>query len=154
MSKLQLRIFTSDSVKFDQPVDMVIMRCVLEDLGKRSAVGDVGILPGHMPLSAVLGISPLRILDESYERGQRIMAVYGGVVEVRDDVVTIMTETALWPDEIDKARAEAEHKRAVRRLAAADDDLSIRKNQIMLRRALVQIEVSSETLLGRHSIVN
>ena len=150
MAKLQLRILTSDAIKFDEPVDMVIMRCITEDVGNKSAVGDLGILPGHMALSAMLGISPLRILDEGNER---ILAVFGGVVNVRDDVVTVMTERALWPEDIDQERAEAERQRAERLALQAsgdgNDDVDLRSNQIALRRALVQIEVSSYPLIGR-----
>jgi len=150
MPKLQLRVLTTESVKFDQAVDMIIVRSILEDLGRRSAVGDLGILPGHMPISAVLGISPLRIMDSSFEIGERIMAVYGGLLDVKGDVATIMTEMALWPEEIDAAQAEAERQRAEKRLEAIkDDDMAIRRNQIALRRALVQIEVGSDVLSER-----
>ena len=139
MPKLHLRVLTADSIKFDQEVDMIIVRSIIEDLGRRSVVGDLGILPGHMPLAAVLGISPLRILDESFERGERIMAVYGGLLDVQNNLATITTEMALWPDEIDAAQAEAERQRAESRLQAIkDDDMAIRRNQIALRRALVR----------------
>ena len=143
--QLQLRILTSESVKLDEPVDMVIMRCVVEDLGIRSAVGDLGILPGHMPLSAVLSISPLRIKNDGSER---IIAVHGGVVNVRDDVVTVMTDMAEWPEEINLARAEAAKAKAESDAQKIVDDKEIRGNQIALRRALVQIEVSSYPLVG------
>ena len=79
------------------------------------------------------------------------MAVYGGLLDVNDDVATIMTEMALWPDEIDSAQAEAERQRAEARLEAIkDDDMAIRRNQIALRRALVQIEVGSNVLNERN----
>ncbi|MCL2399477.1 MAG: ATP synthase F1 subunit epsilon [Defluviitaleaceae bacterium] len=144
-TKLQLRILTAESVKFDEPVDMVIMRCIVEDMGVRSAVGDIGILPGHMPLSAVLSISPLRIKNDD---NVRIIAVHGGVVNVRDDVVTVMTDMAEWPEEIDLARAEAAKAKAEAEAQNFADDKEIRSNQISLRRALVQIEVSSYPLVG------
>jgi len=146
MPKLQLRILTSTSIKVDEPVDMVIMRCVYEDMGKDSAVGDIGILPGHMPMSALLGISPLRIISEDNER---ILAVFGGVVNVRNDVVTLMTEKAEWPEEIDLAQAKALREAAENARAALESDTELRSNQINLRRALVEIEVSSYPLVGR-----
>ena len=145
MAKLQLKILTSDEVKLDEPVDMVIMRCITEDMGKRSAVGDLGILPGHMALSAVLGISPLRIQSDGRER---VMAVFGGLVNVRDDVVTVLTEKALWPDEIEQAQAKADLQKA-RAQEAHNEDIDLRSNQIAMRRALVQIEVSTYPLVGR-----
>ena len=146
MAKLQLRILTAESVKVDEPVDMIIMRCVIDDMGKRSAVGDLGILPNHVPLSAVLGISPLRILDEGAERA---VAIFGGVVEVRDNVVTLMTEKALWPDEIDQERAKKERELAEQAQETVKNDTELRMNQIALRRALVELEVSSYPLVGR-----
>jgi len=146
MAKLQLRILTSESVKLDEPVDMVIMRCITDEMGKNSAVGDLGVLPGHMPLSAVLGISPMRILSEGEER---MMAVFGGVVNVREDVVTVLTEKALWPDEIDHDKAKADHERADNLREAMQGDRDVRSNQIAMRRALVQMEVSSYPLIGR-----
>ena len=145
MAKLQLRILTADDVKVDEPVDMIIMRCLLEDMVTRSAMGEIGILPGHLPLSGVLGINPLRIFNEGEER---IIALFGGVVIVRDDVITMMTEKALWPDEIDQHEANIEHEQALKVLEH-EDDTNLRTKQIAVRRALVQMEVSSYPLVGR-----
>ena len=57
--KLQLRIVTPVKVKADQPADMVIMRCTS---------GDMGVLPGHEPRSAVLDYAPVRIRADGCER--------------------------------------------------------------------------------------
>ena len=146
MPKLQLRIFTSEDVKLDESVDMVISRCVTEDMGARSAIGDLGILPGHMPLQALLGISPLRIISDNTER---IMAVFGGIIKVKDNVVTVITEKALWPEEIDRAQVEAFKKDAELAQEAVLDDAELRRNQIAMRRALVQMEVSTYPLVGK-----
>jgi len=100
MPKLQLKIFTSESIKFDEPVDMIIMRCVYDEVGKKSITNEIGILPGHLPFSAVLGKNGLRILNDGDER---VIAVFGGVVNVQDDVVTILTEKAAWPHETESA---------------------------------------------------
>lgn len=145
MSKLQLRVLTADDVKVDEPVDMIIMRCLMEDMVHHTPMGDLAILPGHVSLHGVLGINPLRIFDEGRER---MMALFGGVVTVKDDVVTVMTEKALWPDEIDADKAKTEREEAERALANMDD-ARLRANKIALRRALVQVEVSSYPLVGR-----
>ena len=145
MAKLQLRILTADEIKVDEPVDMIIMRCLLEDMGKKSAMGEIGILPGHVPLTGVLGINPLRIFDQGEER---IIALFGGIVTVRDDLVTLMTEKALWPDEIEEDRARLAFTEAEREIEAMGDT-NLRTNQIAMRRALVQIEVSTYPLVGR-----
>ena len=145
MAKLQLRILTAEGAKLDEPVDMIIMRCLLDEMGNHSAMGEIGILPNHMPLSGVLGINPLRIFNEGDERR---IALFGGVVTVRDNVVTLMTERALWPDEIDQDQAKA-HREAAERALEVQDGTDARASQIAMRQALVQIEVSSYNLAGR-----
>jgi len=118
---------------------MVIMRCT---------TGDMGIMPGHEAYSAALDTGALRILDldEGYE--YRI-AVFGGLAEVKDDVVTIVANAAERPEDIDRKRAERERDRVQRRLQESVDDLDIQKDQARLRRMLVRLEVSSYPLINK-----
>lgn len=105
----------------------------------RSLNGDMGVLPGHEPTSAVLGDGILRIIDGKAE--QKI-AVFGGLAEVQNDAVNILTKFAEWPEDIDRARAENDRKKAEMLLQERADDLKIQSYQVLLRRALVRIEVS------------
>jgi len=126
--KLNLKVITPDNIKCDENVDMVIMRCI---------TGDWGVLPRHEARSAVLGNGVLRIINGHEERK---MAVFGGIVQVRDNVVTILTDHAQWPEEL--ARAEAE---------SANKDMSgvaMQESQVQMRRILVQMEVSSYPLIN------
>ena len=144
--KLHLRILTSENVKIDEQVDMVIMRCITEVIGTKSAVGDIGIMPGHVDCSMVLGINAFRIINDGKERQ---LAVYGGVATVENNVVTVLTEKAEWPEEIDQKLAEANLEKAKGDMEnITSDDISFRRNEILLRRSNVQIEVSSYNLLG------
>jgi len=143
-NKLQLRIFTSEAEKVNEPVDMVIFSCIVESEGRRSSVGDMGVLPGHIPCSAVLGIKPFRILNEGVERQ---IAVLGGVINIRDNVVVVMTEKAEWPEEIDRSLAEHDLAEAKRVRETISDDVELRKNQILIRRLQVQVEVSAYPLI-------
>jgi len=129
--KVRLRIITPEQIKVDEDANMVIMRCT---------TGDMGILPGHMAYSAALDYGILRILDDDIERK---IAVYGGLASIRNDVLTILTNDAEWPEDIDRARAEADREHAERRIQERTDDIEIQQDQVLLRRALVQIEVSS-----------
>ena len=135
--KLHLRIITPENEKLNENADMVIMRCT---------TGDMGILPGHEACSAVLDYGVLRILDGESERR---MAVFGGVAQVRDNAVTILANDAQWPEDIDRARAEAEHEQVERRMRESADDMELQRDHVMLRRTLVQIEVSSYPLLSK-----
>jgi F-type H+-transporting ATPase subunit epsilon len=135
--KLRLRITTPENVKYDEDAEMVIMRCI---------TGDMGILANHEPISAILDYGVLRILNGDEERR---MAVFGGVAQVGDNKVTILANDAQWPEDIDIAFVEAERERMARRSQESADDLQIQKDQIMMRRTLVQIEVSTFPLISR-----
>jgi len=137
--KVHLRIVTPEEVKVDEKADMVIMRCT---------TGDMGILPGHESRSAVLDYGVLRILDGNDERR---LAVFGGLAEVKNDVVTVLTNIAERPEDINRALAEEDREKAERRLESAEDDIEIQSSQVLLRRSLVRIEVSSYPLLRSKS---
>lgn len=131
--KIRLRIITPRREKENIEVDMVIMRCT---------TGEMGILPGHAPCSAVLDFGSLRILEDKTERR---MAVYGGIAQVKNDVVTVLANGADWPEDIDFAKASALRDEIEARIRERERDghTSLQKDRAALRQALVQIEVSS-----------
>jgi len=135
--KLRLKVATPEKVKYDRDADMVIMRCI---------TGDMGILPRHEACSAILDYGVLRILDGEEERR---MAVFGGIAQVLDNKVTILANDAQWPADIDLTFAESERDRASMALQESADDLEIQKEQVVMRRSLVQIEVSSYPLISK-----
>ncbi len=67
--------------------------------------GELGILPGHAAL-----ISSLKSGILTYTKGSdaRKMVVSGGFVEVSNDRVSVLADTAEFADEIDTAAARAE----------------------------------------------
>jgi len=134
--KLRLRVATPERIKYDRDADMVIMRCI---------TGDMGILPNHEACSAILDYGVLRILKDGEERR---MAVFGGLAQVRDNLITILANDAQWPEDIDLAVAQAEKDRVTHALRESADDLELQKEQVLMRRTLVQIEVSSYPLLS------
>ena len=78
--------------------------------------GELGILPGHVPL--VTGINPgeLRYLaDGKVEE----LAIGAGFVEVTQEKVTVLTDLAVTDAEIDEARVEEAMKRAEEEIGRA-----------------------------------
>jgi F-type H+-transporting ATPase subunit epsilon len=75
--------------------------------------GAFGVLPGHAPLLSLVGTG-----EVMYRTGreEHYLAVSGGFAEVGPDHVTILTESAERPEEIDPARARAAAERAEQRL--------------------------------------
>jgi F-type H+-transporting ATPase subunit epsilon len=71
--------------------------------------GYMGILPGHAALVGLLGIGVLSYMHGSEKR---YMAVHGGFLEVADDHVRVLADTAERAEEIDIQRAQAAMQRA------------------------------------------
>ena len=80
--------------------------------------GDVGILPGHTPMLALLLDAPLRI--DTAEGSTMLVAVHGGFFSVDHDRVNVIAEVAELAEEIDVERAKAALERA--RQASPEDD--------------------------------
>lgn len=124
---LKLQIVTPSRVLCDEMVDMVIMR---------ASTGDMGILPNHEPVVATLNYGILRFKQDGKERKATIMS---GFAEVEPNKVTILTDAAEWPEEIDVARAQQAKRRAEERLKDKDQNNAARA-EIALKRALVRME--------------
>jgi len=135
--KFNLRIATPDNIKYDDDAEMVIMRLI---------TGDMGVLADHESTSAILDYGVLRIINNEEERR---MAVFGGIAQIGDNKLTILANDAQWPEDIDVAFVEAERDRVERRSQEAQDDLAIQRDQILMRRTLVQMEVSTFPLISR-----
>ena len=81
MSKtLRLEIINPERKVYEGAVRMIIVR---------ATTGEMGVLPGHAPMVALLAARPVRILTEESEL--QVM-VPGGIMQVKpDSVVTILT---------------------------------------------------------------
>jgi F-type H+-transporting ATPase subunit epsilon len=82
----------------------------------KTAEGDIGILPGHEPVLALLVPGVVRI--DATEQGPVVAAVHGGFFSVDSDAVAILAETAELAGEIDVARA----RQSLERARGASDD--------------------------------
>jgi F-type H+-transporting ATPase subunit epsilon len=78
-----------------------------------SVEGEVGILPGHVPLLAALKPGILTYKQE----GQLLRAaIGGGYAEATPDHVRVITEYFVKPDEVDLQRAQEDLQSAQKRL--------------------------------------
>lgn len=101
--------------------------------------GELGILPHHAPLITVLETGELRARRGNEEIS---MAVSGGFLEVRDDRVTVLADTAERSEEIDIARAEEAKRRAQELLASRRADIDVAAVLAAVRRAETRIRVA------------
>lgn len=109
--KLHLNVVTQDRQMLDTTCDVVELP---------TSRGVLGILPQHTPLIARLDVG--RLVYEQGGRRQAIALTGGGFCEVADDRVTVLTETAELPGDIDVAAAEEAMREAEARVDRATDE--------------------------------
>ena len=104
--------------------------------------GYIGVLPGHTPLLAELGIGEL-----SYHVGNRVVSctAMGGFVEVLAGRVIVLADRAERAEEIDVARAQAARDRAHRRMATPNDpNVDWKRAEESLARAQARLQVAAK----------
>ncbi len=126
MSELHVNLVAVDRKIWSGAASMVVAK-TLE--------GEIGILPRHEPVLALLANSPVRITTTD---GKVIQAaVHGGFFAVDSDNVSILAETAELSGEIDVDRARAALERAKAAGADTPDEIAaIERAEVRLKVAL------------------
>jgi F-type H+-transporting ATPase subunit epsilon len=135
MATLKLEIITPTSKVFEGDVDMVQLP---------GAEGDMGVLPGHMPLITELAAGELRIIHKGETQ---ILAIGEGFAEITGTEVGVLTEGAINEADIDEKVAEEAVKRAEDLLKSntlAGEELEA--TQASLARSLVQLRIKRRHL--------
>ena len=128
---LLLEIVTPERLAYSDTVDSVQLP---------GSEGELGVLPHHAPLVAMLGVGELRIRKGGTEES---FAIAGGFLQVRPDRVVVMAETADMASEIDLAKAQEARREAERALeGAATDEVNLAAARAALQQALLRIRVA------------
>jgi F-type H+-transporting ATPase subunit epsilon len=130
MAGLKLQVITAERVTFDGEADIVVAP---------GSAGQLGILPSHAPLLTTLGVGTLlaRCGNEEF-----VLALSGGFLEVRDDKVTVLAESAERAEEIDVARAEEARARAIAALKDAHTIQESLQASQALQRSLIRLKAA------------
>jgi F-type H+-transporting ATPase subunit epsilon len=128
---IQLHIVSVDRSLVNEQVDEVEIP---------GADGYFGVLPGHTPLLAALGLGELW-----YRQGQEkhFLSIAFGFAEVQPDRVTILAQMAEKAEEIDVARAEAAKKRAEERIVKPTVDMDFERARIAMMKSLIRLQVAA-----------
>src|SRR5438105_1953235 len=106
MAKLRVEVVTGErEVLVEDDVDMVVAP---------GSEGQLGILPQHAALVTTLAPGELRIVKGGTEED---LAIGGGFLQVGQNRVMVLADTAERSEEIDIARAEDARRRAEAELA-------------------------------------
>ena len=99
--------------------------------------GLLGILTDRAPLLAKLGMGPLRLDLANNQR--RYFFIDGGVAQMKDNKLTILTNEAIPASEIDAEAARAEYNEAQTRRATDEKTAADRERQMQRARAKQQV---------------
>ncbi|MCV9885829.1 F0F1 ATP synthase subunit epsilon [Metabacillus halosaccharovorans] len=130
MKTVLVNVVTPDGPVYDADVEMVSVK---------AQSGELGILPGHIPMVAPLQIGAVRLKKGS---STELVAVTGGFIEVRPDKVTILAQAAETAETIDVNRAQAAKKRAEERLNQKTEDIDFKRAELALKRAINRLDVT------------
>ena len=126
MSKeLQLVVVTPETTLLNEPV--VGVRFPLFD-------GQIGVLPGRMPLVGRLGCGELVLTTTA---GEQSFFIDGGFAQIRGDVVTLLTARCLASDAVNATVAQSDLDQATSRPTGSDAEIDAKlRDQERARRML------------------
>ena len=135
---LKCEIITQERKLYEEEVDIVIAP---------SIEGEMGILPRHAPLIAVLDYGELVVRRGGVEEA---FAIGGGVIQVTPDHVLVLADSAEQAEEIDMARARDARKRAEKMMeeGAPEDPVALAALEAAIRRANLRMKVGRKRRRG------
>ncbi len=128
---LTLEIVTPEARVYSETVDTVVIPTV---------EGEVGILPGHIPLVAQVGAGELRATKGGVTQ---LLVVGGGFAQVSGSKVSILADSAIQEDKIDASAVENAMARAQEALKGSShlDAAEVERLEGMVRFSVAQLVV-------------
>lgn len=123
MANLRLEIVTAESIVYEDDVEIVVIPGV---------EGQLSILPHHAPLLTALQPGELVVRKEGEETA---IAVSGGFVQVLEDKVIVLADSAERAEEINEERAQEAMRRAQERLQDRTENMNLERALASIRRA-------------------
>ncbi len=128
MSTIQVEVVSADESIFSGQATFVALP---------GEAGELGILPGHVPL--ITRIKPGAVRIEKADGGEEFVFVAGGILEVQPKLVTVLSDTAIRGKDLDEAKANDARKAAEEALKTAKSDVDLAKAQSELAVMAAQI---------------
>lgn len=130
MSTIQVEIVSNEQNIYSGEAEFVVVP---------TQTGELGIKPRHMPIMNLVRPGTVRITVPNQDQ-EVLLAVSGGLLEVRPDKLTILAEVAVRSEEMDQARAEEARKNAEERLKSATDAKSTAAAEAALAAAIAELK--------------
>lgn len=135
---INCQIITQEKTVFDEPVDIVTAPSVM---------GEMGIMPNHAPIIAVLDFGELKVRQGGEEKA---FAIGGGIIEVTEERVIVLADAAEQSNDIDLQRAEEARQRAQKIMTEGppEDPAEFAALEQSLRLANLRLKVARRNRAG------
>lgn len=132
MPSIQVNILTPDGSKYKGEAEGIVVPGVL---------GSFEVKYNHAPIVSTLEVGPVQLKTE---KKTIPYAISGGTIEVNNNVISLIVETAESIEDIDRTRAEEAKDRALANLNDSE------KDAIRAKRALARAENRLKLLLSNN----
>lgn len=131
-STFHLEILTPERKFFDGEVETIVIN---------TPQGEMGILPGHIPMVVAIEIGKITIKKDGKWKEAVLTE---GFCEIKQNSTVIHTDTAEWPEEIDVNRAIEAKKRAEERLQRNISKVEYIKSRTAMARAMARLKATGK----------
>lgn len=141
---IRFQLVSLGGLKFDEEVYEVLLPTM---------DGQIGVLDHHMPLVSVAsnGFIAVRRKAGDPDDFREYFAVSGGVIEVSNNVLTVLVDEADHADEVDAAEAQKAMELAEKMKKEAKDQVSLEHAQQLIDRQAVRLQVAGIKRRRRNS---
>jgi F-type H+-transporting ATPase subunit epsilon len=132
---IHFTLYTLNGVKYDGDAYEVIIPTM---------DGEIGVLPGHMPLVSVAKHGVIMVRKTASERDDQrdVFAISGGTVQVENDVLKVLVDEADHADDLNEQEVKAAYARAQKMKSEATDQVSLQYAQSLMDRHAVRLHVA------------
>ncbi len=116
MSSIQVDVVSAKESIFSGPAKFVALP---------GEAGELGILPGHIPL--ITRIKPGAVRIEKTDGSEEFVFVAGGILEVQPHHITVLSDTAIRGHDLDEAKANDARRSAEEAIKNAKSDIDLSK---------------------------
>ncbi|OQA03153.1 MAG: ATP synthase epsilon chain [bacterium ADurb.Bin400] len=127
MNTFELKLIAPDGVKYEQEATEVILP---------TPDGQIAVLANHEPVISVL--SPGEIIVKQGNK-EHFLATEGGIVEIANNLVKVLADTAEDVDSLDELKIEEAKKAAQQRLADVRNDEEYAETLAQLEKQIAKI---------------
>lgn len=101
--------------------------------------GELGIMPGHTPLLTPIKPGMVRMVKQ--HGGEEVFYISGGFLEVQPGGVTVLADTAIRGQDLDKAKAEEAQRSAQEQISNPSKDIDYALVTAQLAQAIAKLRV-------------